>query len=308
MKFVFFTLTVLAFSNLASAKIVERVLAVVEGQMILNSDVDKFSKKLKQKDLVNESLIGFLNLDKKKPSKKELLNYLISKKIITSFALKDLNLASSESIIDKELTNLAKQNRITKKQLQKEISSRGLNYSEYKKFIGESSLIRSAIEKNVVSRVRPTEEDFVDFLKSNGVKGIKPSYLFDLDQIFVPKTLSDAKNLASSVTKENFKRYFDSAEKLKIEALKLGALKATDLSKNTAKALVRTPEDNISKVFDEDGGYRIFFINIKKSNYNIPKNQKVAKLQKQFYDEQIQVQFSSWLREIKPDFFVRINE
>lgn len=307
MKFTIFA--ILFFCGLpAHAKIVEQVLAVVEGHMILSSDVKTFSKKLKKKNLINENLIGFLGLNTKKTSDKEILNYLVSKKIITSFALKDLNLTSSESIVEKEVANLAKQNRISQKQLKKEIVSRGINYTEYKDFVAESSLIRSAIEKHVVSRVRPTEEDFVQFLKTNGVRGIKPSYVFDLDQIFIPKNTSDAKNLSSLINKDNFKKYFASAEKLKLQALKLGTLRASDLSPTTSKALIKTSEDNISQVFKEDGGYRIFFVNLKKNNYSIPKTARVTALQKKFYDQQIQAQFISWLNEIKPSFFVRLND
>lgn len=301
-----FLCSLLIFCISAEAKIVESVLAVVEGQMVLESDVKVFSEKFSKKVLVNENLISFLKLDSKKPSKKEILDYLVSKKIITTFALKDLNLESENTVIDRELTNLAKQNRISKQKLKEEITSRGINFDEYKKFIGESSLIRSAIEKNVVSQVRPTEEDFVNFLKQNGVSKIQPSYLFDLDQLLIPKSLSNSKQLSKNISRNNFKTYFLSSEKLKIESLKLGSLKATDLSKKHAEALKNTPEGEV-KVFEEKNFYRVFFVNLKKGSYNIPNSSKIRNLQKKFYDIKIQDQFINWFSEIKSQVFVRIN-
>lgn len=297
---------ILIFSISSESKIVESVLAVVEGQMVLESDVKSFSEKFSKKVLVNENLISFLKLKSKNPSKKEVLDYLVSKKIITTFALKDLNLGSEDAVVDRELTNLAKQNRISKKKLKQEITSRGINFNEYKKFIGESSIIRSAIEKNVVSQVRPTEEDFVNFLKQNGISNIQPSYLFDLDQILIPKKLSNSKLLSKSISRDNFKTYFSSSEKFKIESLKLGSLKATDLSKKHAEALKSTPEGGV-KVFEEKEAYRIFFVNLKKGNYNIPNSAKIRNLQKKFYDIKIQDQFINWFSEIKSQVFVRIN-
>ncbi len=301
---------VLLFSlgSVAQAKVVESVLAVVEGQMILKSDVRSFQKRLKRKNLVNENLISFLDLKTNSKSEKEILNYLIAKKIITVFAKKDLNISTLDDLISKELSGLAQQNQISVKQLKKEITSRGINFSEYKKFIGESSLIRSALEKNVVSQVRPTEEDFVSYLKQNGVSGIVPSYSYNLDQLFIPKSTPKALELAKSITKENFKDLFSSAKENKMESLRLGSLKSADLSESHSKAVSSTQQNNVSSILTESKGYRVFYVNSKRGNFNIPNTAKVRSLQKQYYDTKIKTQFESWLSEIKPQFFVRIND
>jgi len=298
----------LLFSLPAQSKTVERVLAVVEGQMILASEVKSFSTKIRQKKLVNENLISFLNLNKTGLTDTDVLNYLVSKKIIISFALKDLNISSSESVIEKEISDLAKQNKISATQLKKEITSRGINYEDYRQFIGESSLVRSAIEKHVVSKVRPTEEDFVSYLKENGVKNIEPSYLFDLDQIYIPKKVSDAEKLSASIKSDNFKKYFSSAESLGVQAVKLGTLNESDLSTMHSKALHNTSEGSTSKVFNEASGYRIFYVNLKKGNFKIPNNPKIMNLRKKYYDVKIQEQFRLWMSEIRPAFFVRLNK
>lgn len=295
-------------SSIAQAKVVESVLAVVEGQMILKSDVKSFQKRLSRKNLVNENLISFLNLKTKSKSEKELLNYLIAKKIITVFAKKDLNISTLDELISKELSGLAQQNKISVKQLKKEIISRGINFEEYKAFIGESSLIRSALEKNVVSQVRPTEEDFVSYLKQNGVSGIVPSYSYNLDQIFVPKSTPKALELAKSITKENFKDFFSSAKEKRIESLHLGSLKSTDLSKSHSKAVSTVSQNSVSSVLTEAKGYRVFYVNSKRGNFNIPNTAKVRSLQKTYYDAKIKNQFDSWFSQVKPQFFVRIND
>lgn len=302
-----FILIILSLGVNAHSKVVEKVLAVVEGQMILKSDVSSFQKKLKQQNLVNANLLSFLDVKKSKPSQKDVLDYLVSKKIITTFAKKDLNISSLDEVTKKELSNMAQQNKITVKQLQKEITSRGLSFKDYKDFIGESSLIRSALEKNVISQVRPTEEDFVGYLKRSGVKGIKPSYTFNLDQIFIPGKTAKSANLAKSITADNFKAYSLNPKGLKLEALKLGELKTTDLSKNHVNAVSPVQQGNVSRVLEEKNGYRIFFVNSKKGNFNIPNTAQVRKLQQTYYDSKIKTQFKLWFEEIKPKFFVRIN-
>lgn len=294
-------------NTVAHAKVVERVLAVVEGQMILKSDVDSFQKKLSHKSLVNENLISFLNLSTKSKSQKDILNYLIAKKIIIVFSEKDLNISTQDSLISKELAALAQQNKISVTQLKKEIVARGIDFENYKKFIGESSLIRSALERNVISQVRPTEEDFVSYLKRNGTSGIVPAYSYDLDQIYISKTDPKALILAKSITSDNFKDFFTSKAST-LEATKLGALKASDISKDHAKAVQSIQQNNISPIIHEANGYRIFYVNSKRGNFNIPNTAKVRSLQKKYYDSKIKDQFELWFGEIKPQFFVRIND
>ncbi len=295
----------LLINSMAQAKIVESVLAVVEGHMILKSDVLAFQKKLSKKTLINENLIPFLNLNTRSKSRKEILNYLISKKIITVFAQKNLNILNLDELINKELLSLAQQNKISIKQLEKEIKARGINFDSYKTFIAESSLIRSALEKNVISQVRPTEEDFVNFLKQNNVSGIVPSYTYNLDQIFISNKSPDALNLAKSITKKNFKDRFKT---LKRESTKLGSLKDSDLSKAHSKAVFFLQQNNISSVLTETHGYRIFYVNSKHSRFNVPNTARVKSLQKQYYNKKIKTQFDSWFSKIKPQFFVRIND
>ncbi len=290
-------------SSMAQGKIVESVLAVVEGRMILQSDVLSFRKKLTKKTLINENLISLLNLNTK--SKSKILDYLIAKKIITVFAQKNLNILNIDEIINKELLTLAKKNQMSVKQLTKKIKSKGINFDHYKTFIGESSLIRSVLEKNVVTQVRPTEEDFVSYLKQNNVSSIVPSYLYDLDQIFILKTSPKALKLAKSITKENFKNYFKT---LKTAGTKLGSLKESDLSKAHSKAVFPIQQNNISSVLTEPKGYRIFYVNSKRSRFNVPNTPRVRSLQQEYYNKKIKLQFNSWFNKIKPQFFVRIND
>ncbi len=295
------------FATTSSSRVVERVLAVVEGQMILKSDVQSFQKKLNRKSLVNENLISFLNLETNSKSQEDILNYLIAKKIIIVFSEKDLNISTLDNLIAKELTNLAKQNNISVTQLKKEIMSRGINFEDYKKFIGESSLIRSTLERNVISQVRPTEADFVSYLKRNGIAGIVPTYSYNLDQIYIPKSNPKALELAKTVDKNNFKDFFTS-KVASVETTKLGLLKSSDISKSHAKAIESVKQNNVSSIINESKGFRIFFVNFRRGNFNIPNTSKVRNLQKKYYDSKIKAQFKIWFSEIKPQFFVRIND
>ena len=291
---------------LLQAKTIERIEAVIEDQMVLKSEVKAFKENFKKKNLINQNLTTLVGIDDGAKDK-EILDYLILKKIIILQSKKEKNGITLEELADKEINQLTQQNNITADQLKREITARGIDFHKYKRFIGESSLIRDTIERNVVSQVRPTEEDFVSYLKKNDIDTITSSYTYDLDQIFISKGLNEKTNLVSKINSKNFRQYFEKAEKLGIEALSLGSLRFREISPKHKTFIISANTESITRPIEEKNGYRIFFINSKITNFNIPNTQQVQTLQRKFYDELIKKRFKVWSESIKQDFFVRIN-
>lgn len=294
-------------SNLAQAKTVEQVLAVVEGQMILLSELSEFKKNFSRKNLVNENLIDLYELKNAK-SKTANLDYLITKKIILNDGLKNQNLQSVSDSAEQEINLLAKQNKISYSQLKKEIISRGISFNNYKNFIGESAIIRNSLERNVISKVRPTEEDFVGFLKSNGVKNILSSSSFELEQIFFPTENPNTTGSISAIESSNFKYYFKNAEKFNFDALKLGVLKESDLSSTHLEALKNLNSGQVTQPIKEASGYRVFYIVNKTKSFKIPNTSEVKKFQQSFYSDLIKNEFRNWVAKLKDKSFIRINK
>ena len=304
--FLLISLSFIFITSSLEAKVIERVEAVVEGQMVLKSEVKDFKTNIKQKNLVNQNLTTLVGIDEKSKSK-DVLDYLILKKIIILQSKREKGGVTVNELADNEVDKLARQNNITPDQLRKEISNRGIDFSKYKTFIGESSLIRDTIERNVVSQVRPTEEDFVSYLKKNNVSAITSSYTYDLDQIFVSNSINERTNLISKITSKNFREYFNNANDYGIDTLSLGALRFREISPKHKPFIQDAQTETVTSAIKEDTGYRIFYINSKTTSYNIPNTQEIQALQRKFYDELIKARFKVWSESIKQDFFVRIN-
>jgi len=288
------------------AKILERVEAVVEGHMILKSEVSTFKKRLTGKKLINQNLIDLVGLQKK-ASSKEILDFLVLKKLLVAQSTKEKGSLSLQSYIKNEIAQLARQNKMTAQELEKEIVSQGIDFSSYKKFIGESSLIRNTIERNVISQVRPDEEDFVSYLKTNNIKGIATSYIYNLDQVFIPLTVKDASDLTLKINSSNFKNYFKESEKYNLDAVSLGEIRLTELSPQLRDVIKPFQAGSATQALKEQGGYRIFYINSRKTSFNIPNTPEIQKLQRVFYDKLIKQRFKAWSKNIRSQYFVRIN-
>ncbi len=297
---------VIAFPFYSGSKIVERVVAVVEGEMILQSEVNNFKNRVKKGYLVNESLLGLFNRKEILKSNDKLVDYLISKKIITIHAAKN-NMGINEDVIKKELDNLATQNGISVAKLEAEIKNRGVDYDLYKNFIGESAVTRNLIEREVIARVRPSEEEFLSYLKKEGVSNLKPEYEYDLAQIFISKDDKKASSQLKKITKENFTSMQQRLLKLGADTDDLGKFKTNDMSAAILKATNGLSRGDISQVLTDSAGSRVIYVKDKLSSFKIPNTKKVRKLQQKFYAENIQTRFDSWLGELKESYFVRKN-
>lgn len=306
MKFLIFLCLFLS-STSSLARIIEHTRAVIDDQMVLKTEIDDFENKIKSESLINQNLISLSGLNSK-PSKEEILDYLILKKILVLKSSKEKGGVSLSDLAEKEIKTLASQNNISKAQLQKEIESRGIDFNDYRNFIGESSLIRDTIERNVISQVRPSEEDFVSFLKRNNIDNIQSTFAFNLDQIFISKSIQSETKLLNQINADNFKTFFNNPETYKIDALSLGNLKFKDLSKRHQKAIKDLNNGELSAPIKEDNGYRLFYVNSKNTSYNIPNTPLVQSKQKEFYDNLVKRQFANWTASIKEDFFIRINK
>jgi len=290
----------------SGSKIVEKVVAVVEGEMILQSEVNSFKDRIRKGYLVNESLLGLFDKKKILKNNEELVNYLVSKKLITVHAAKN-NMPITEDVIKKELTNLAKQNGISVKKLESEIKNRGVDFSLYKNFIGESAVTRNLIEREVIARVRPSEEEFLSYLKKEGVSNLKPEYEFDLAQIFLPNEVKNAKQLLSKVNGNNFSSMQERLLKLGADTDDLGSFKTQDMSPSILKATKGLSRGDVSQILSDTTGSRLIYVKDKLSSLKIPNTKKVQKLQQKFYAENIQVKFNNWLGELKNSYFIRKN-
>lgn len=290
----------------SGSKIVEKVVAVVEGEMILQSEVNSFKDRIKKGYLVNESLLGLFDKKKILKNNDELINYLISKKLITVHAAKN-NMPITEDVIKKELTNLASQNGISVDKLEKEIKNRGVDFSLYKSFIGESAVTRNLIEREVIARVRPSEEEFLSYLKKEGVSNLEPEYEFDLAQIFLPNEVKNGEQLLKKVNSNNFSSMQDRLIKLGADTDDLGKFKTQDMSPSILKATNGLSRGDVSKILSDTTGNRVIYVKDKLSSLKIPNTKKVQKLQQKFYAENIQIKFDNWLGELKNSYFIRKN-
>lgn len=151
----------------AKAELVEKTLAIVNSEVILESDLNALEKRMMKPGMIDESLLFDKSADSLKGNKKAQLDYLISEKILES-EIKRLNLAITNERVESEFKDMAKKNNISESELENILKQQGLNLPEYKSFLKDKIEKQSLMDSEIVSKLRVSDDEaFNEYLKSN---------------------------------------------------------------------------------------------------------------------------------------------
>jgi peptidyl-prolyl cis-trans isomerase SurA len=161
--FLFFSLVVLASSYCFSAETRNRVVAIVNNQVITLHELNKTIRELtgySAEDLRLHNERQFLD------ARKEILNRLIDEKIAEE-KIKELKINVGERQVDATIEKIKTDNKMTHEDLLARLESEGLTYEKYRERI-KSQLERSQlIENEVKSKIIINEADIVRYYEQN---------------------------------------------------------------------------------------------------------------------------------------------
>jgi len=154
-KFAFVFLVLVA-SSTSQAEVVERILAIVNHDIITQTDLRKYRDKLHAGGIADDLLGGdektLLNDDK------ALLKRMIDEKVIEG-EVKRQNLQVTIEQVEKEINSIQARNGINREQLRQALKTEGTTFSEYQDFIRKRLERQAIIEKNITSRIKISDDD-----------------------------------------------------------------------------------------------------------------------------------------------------
>src|SRR4051812_9491900 len=158
------------------AKVVDKVVAIVNDQPVTMSDMEKYKKKLQTGGLVDDALLKLTDAEALKKDPKALLNQLVDEKLIDS-EVKRKNMEVTIERVEQEIRSIAQNNNISRQQLTSALTAKGVNLSQYQDFIKTSLERQGLIEKEVTSKIRISDEDISSYYLAK--KGPSASQTFE---------------------------------------------------------------------------------------------------------------------------------
>ncbi|GIL17200.1 MAG: peptidylprolyl isomerase [Oligoflexia bacterium] len=314
----FFVLPIILCFNLsARAELVERVVAVVNNEIVLETDLSAFAKKLEQNGFIDDLLLLGNSVDNLKKARELRLEYLINEKILDS-EIKRLNLSVTVERVEQEIRDIAKKNGVSRTEMMASLKSQGIGASEYQDFVKSRIERQSLIEGEITSKIRVTDEDIMAQYVRLHPESSAGVYEYTLSHIlFNPKKGGPEAALERAQVALKKIRSGESFEVVAEQHSEdsnfasggaLGTFKAGEFAKEMEEAVSNLSAGETSGIVKSRAGYHILKVVSKKIVADSRYEKEKEKIRASLFEKSFQKHFKNWLEMKREESFVKINK
>lgn len=309
----------LLFSVTARAETVERVVAVVNDEIITSTDVDKYAARLKTGGLADDLLIPDETTKQALlKDRQKLLDTMINAKVIDS-EVKRQNLSVPIERVEQEIRKVAKNNNVSRDELKQALLDRGIPFSDYQDFIKTGLERQSLVEKAIASRIKISEDDVMTAWAAKHGGNEEQAFEYTLAHIYFDASKSGGAKAARERADEALAKLKngtpwdrEAADASEDPAYEqgglLGVFKTGELQKELEHAVSKLQPNEYTNVIPAAGGFEIVKV-IKKKLIPDPRTEKEReKIRQELYESAFKKQLHDWLEQLRTDAFVRINQ
>ena len=321
LRYIIFTLLFCTFSfslvsRAESAEIVDRIVAVVNDDIItlfeLNRSFKPYVDKIRERGypLEKESKVLF-------KTREDILNQLIEQKI-TDQEIKRFKISISEKEIDQTIERIKEANYYTDEDLRAALAKDGLTMEEYRKQMKEQILRKRLVNLKVTSKIVITKEDIKSYYETHKDKYggenkyhlrniiMKVSTLVDEKEKLEVKARMDevyAKLKAGQSFETMAMNY---SESLASEGGDLGLFGLSELSLQLQKAIKGMKAGEFTPVLYTDQGYQILFVQEVVNTSGKPLEEVSPEIERILFDDIVDNNFQSWLEDLRKQSHIKI--
>lgn len=299
------------------AEIVEKTVAIVNSELVLESDFKDLVKRIPKQGMVDESLLFDKPATSLIGNRKAQLDYLINEKILQS-EIKRLNLAVTNDRVESELKEMARKNQDSEAELAKVIQQQGVSMDDYRRFLKDSIEKRSLMDAEIISKLRISDEDALnEYLKTN--PNNRPSIdEFSVSHIFFNPKKGGAEasikraetvlgKLRSGENFENLAQQFSEDPNFSTGGA-LGTFKSGEFLPEIEEAISSLKVNETTPIVKSRMGFHIVKLTGKKLTTDPKFERAKDKIKAQLLENSFKRQLKNWLQTKRDESFIRINE
>lgn len=301
----------------AHAEIVERIVVIVNSELVLESDISALQSTLKKPELIDDSLLLGKPIDSLKGNRKAQLDYLINERLIES-EIKRLNLSVTADRIDQELKEKAKANNIQVADLLSAIKAQGIGEREYRRFLKERIEKQSLMDTEIVSRLRISDDDALgEYLRANpnsksSINEFSVAHIFFSPRKGGPQAAYERAQAVIEKLRsgENFEALAEqhSEDPNFSSGGNLGSFKAGEFLPEIENSIQSLAEGDTTQVVKSKMGYHIVKLLGKKITTDPRFEREKERIKGVLLEASFKRQLKVWLEGKRDDSFIRINE
>ncbi len=303
----------------ASAELVDRIMVIVNEEIITLSDVADFETRLKTGGLVDDQLVPDDATRQALLKDRELLvKKLIDARLIDA-EVKKQNLTVPFERVEQEVRSIAGRNKMQRDDLKNALLEKGINFATYQDFIKTGLERQSLVEKSVTSKIKISEDDVLAALIAEGKASDAQAFEYSIAHIYFLGNKSGGiegarTRAAGALAKLKEGTPFDRVAADFSEDPNfdvggdLGTVKSGELSADLEKAIAKLSPGEWTQPLPTAGGIHIVRMIrrrlIPDANLEKAKDLVRAKLgEKRFRD-----QYNNWLEQLRTEASIRINK
>lgn len=293
----------------AFAKVIDKTVVAINSDIILESDIDRFQKKLQSKAF--QELFG--GVDPKSIKSRDTVLQLLVEETLVDQQVRRLELQANDQEVEGQIRAILKRNGITQAQLAERLKQLGTNMEEYKTGIRRQIERRNLIDREIKPSLEVTEEQLRHFYLQETASNGK-----DIQYHLAHILCSDAKKaqtLFETLQKapESFEavaREYSEDSSTATSGGDLGFLSLSALSSELKKAVPKLAVGTVSRPVKTSGGYHLLkVLDTRASDFaTLPKEKKEA-LRGQMINSEVEKKMMLWLERKKAEaHIVRMGE
>ncbi|MES2856133.1 MAG: peptidylprolyl isomerase [Bdellovibrionota bacterium] len=305
-------------SQNVGAETVERIVAIVNDEIITQSDLQRYEDRLKGGGLTDDLLIpDEATKQALVKDREKILQKMIDERVIDS-EVKKQSMSVTVERVEQEIRGIARKNGVGREELKAALQERGIAFSEYQDFIKTGLERQGLIERAITSRIKISEDDVMSAYASRGGSSGDQAYEYTLSHIVFLSSKGGAA-AAKARAQENLVRLKggQSFERLAPDVSEdpafeqgglLGVFKTGEINKDLEKSIIGVPAGEITGVVAMQGGFQIVKVN-KKRLIPDPRTEKEReRIRAELYEKSFKRQLQNWLEQLRRDAFIRINK
>jgi peptidyl-prolyl cis-trans isomerase SurA len=310
-------LLLLVFAGSATAEVVDRIVAVVNQDIILLSELRNLMEPYTQRILQE-------NLDPKQQRemlfkvRKQLLDRLVDEKL-TDQEIKRDKIKVDNGEIDRTIERIKAANYFTDEDLRRYLQQQHMTMQQYRDKIKEQIQRARLVNYEVKSRIVVTEQDIKDYYKSHpALYGGKISYHLRNILMRVPVDATDAQKQSIREKMQKLRSQIKdqasfadlartySQSPAAAEGGDIGEFKQDTLSPQIQAALKGLKPGQTSAVLDTDQGFQLFYVQAIKRSRGKPLKTVRDEIHQKLFNQIVNKKFVSWLQDLRNKSHIRI--
>ena len=309
----------LLLSGVAAAEVVDRVVAIVNNDIILLSDLQKtlavVAANLDRQNYPASSKEQIL-----KAQRKKIVEQLIYDKL-TDQQVQRLGIKIGDEEVDATIAQIRKVNKMTDDDLRRALELDGITYEAYRKQIRDKILRTRLVNREVKSKIVVTDEEIGNYYKAHR-SDFGGSTKYDLRHILLRVSPSATPKEKEAVHKrievvyerlQNGEPFAELAREVSEASSadrngSLGVFDVTLLSDPIRKALKGLEPEQYSKIVETDQGYQIFYVDGITEAGGRSLEDVRGEIQQKLYANDVDQKFNAWMKELRKRSHIQILE